>query len=193
MLKYLFFLFTSIPAFAQKWTPTEWATANTAATVSVLTPEEKELIRYINLARLYPAKFAEQEVKDYVGPEIFGDYLKTSPYKQSLYKMLLTSKPLPPLQFDQEMYVLAKCFAIESGSSGTVGHTRKNCVQGDLRGECCSYGYDKGLDVALTLLIDHDVPSLGHRDICLSSNFKSVGIKIATHVRYINCAVLDFR
>lgn len=142
---------------------------------------------------MYPSKFAELEVRDYLGPREFGNYLEDSEYKKSLYRQLLNAQPLSPLQFDQEMYQLAKCFAYESGESGYVGHNRSNCSQGNLMGECCDYGNSKGKDVALSLLIDHDVPSLGHRKICLSSRYRVLGVKMAPHKRYRHCAVLDFR
>jgi hypothetical protein len=47
-------------------------------------------------------------------------------------------------------------------------------------------------DIVLQLLIDHDVPSLGHRIICLSSAYSVVGVSIQYHSRYGKCAVLDF-
>lgn len=193
MFKILICLLLSIPAFAQKWTPEEWNAAHTAANITVLTPEEKEVIRYINLARLYPAKFATLVVQNYVPPAEFGDYLKGSPYKESLYNTLLSLKPLAPLQFDQNMYELAKCFAIESGKLGIVGHERKSCSQEGILSECCDYGSYTGKDIALSLLIDHDVPNLGHRVICLSPNVKAVGVKIAPHKDFKYCTVLDFK
>ena len=50
-----------------------------------------------------------------------------------------------------------------------------------------------GLEIILSLLIDHDVPSLGHREICLSPEFKSVGVSVQPHnSKYNQNAVLDF-
>lgn len=183
----------SFSAPAQSWTIEELKSAHTAVNITKLTTEEKEVIKYINLARMYPAKFAEVEVKNYVGPEESGDYLSDSRYKISLYNQLKSSLPVLPLQFDDEMYELAKCFAYESAIHGIVGHKRKNCIDGNLRGECCDYGNNTGKDVALSLLIDHDVPSLGHREICLSTDYKRVGVKMASHTKYRYCTVLDFR
>lgn len=56
--------------FAQNWTEQELRLANTAVNVSILTIEEKEVLKYLNLARLYPQKFAELEVRDYLGPAV---------------------------------------------------------------------------------------------------------------------------
>lgn len=167
--------------------------AHTAVNISELTAEEKEIIRYVNLARMYPRKFAELEVKNYLGPKEFGDYLKTSTYKKSLLEDLKNRSPVAPLHFDERMYVLAKCFAREMGIRNYTGHRRKDCSSEGLMGECCNYGDSMGRDIAIGLLIDHDVPSLGHREICLSGRYRGIGVSIAPHKSYRYGAVLDFR
>lgn len=193
-----FLLFhSSIKSYSQAstsyyWTTEELQKANTAYNVNVLTYEEREVIKYINLARLYPQKFAILEVKDYLGPSKYGDYLKTSVYKQSLLTTLQSNLPVGLLFFNQGMYELAKCFAKESGERGEIGHVRNLCSYG-YGGECCSYGPENGKDIALQLLIDHDVPSLGHREICLSPDFVKIGVSIASHKTYEHCCVLDFQ
>lgn len=102
--------------------------------------------------------------------------------------------PGPPLFFDYEMYGYAKCFAEESGTSGNVGHVRDKCRTMDKGyGECCSYGYGKGKNIILQLLIDEGISNLGHRKICLSDWFTSVGVSIADHKIWEKCAVLDFK
>jgi hypothetical protein len=53
---------------SQNWTSEELEKANTAVNTYILSSEEKDVIKYINLARLYPQKFADLEVKDYYGP-----------------------------------------------------------------------------------------------------------------------------
>jgi len=176
---------------SQTWTAQELDKANTAANVNILSNEEKEAIRYINLARLYPQKFAIIEVRDYLGPSKYGDYLKTSTYKESLLVTLRYKIPVGLLYFDESMYLLATCFAKESGESGKIGHNRNSCSKGYLA-ECCSYGPENGKDIALQLLIDHDVPSLGHREICLDDSYNKVGLSIKPHTVYQYCCVLDF-
>lgn len=147
-------------SFAQEWTIDEFEAANTAKDVKDLTYEEKEVIRYINLARLYPKKFAQVEiVKTNSDFEITNDQ-----YLKSLVSTLKRMKPVDALYFDESMYQLAKCFAEESGSSGYVGHYRKACKKG-YDAECCSYGCERGRQIVLQLLIDKGVPSLGHRNI----------------------------
>jgi hypothetical protein len=178
--------------FGQGWSNEELKKANTALNTDCLSSEEKAVIKYLNLARLYPQKFAVIEVKDYLGPSKYGDYLKTSSYKQSLLVKLQNNPPVGLLYYDQNMYLLAKCFAMESGESGKTGHNRISCSDG-YEGECCSYGPDQGRDIALQLLIDHDVPSLGHRKICLDPLFLKVGVSIMPHTIYEYCSVLDFK
>jgi len=171
----------SFNGLSQNWTSQELENANTAANISILSNEEKEVIKYLNLARLYPQKFAIIEVKDYA----------PSTYKESLLVTLRYKTPVGLLYFDQSMYKLAECFATESGESGKTGHDRISCSNG-YDAECCSYGYEKGKDIVLQLLIDKDVPSLGHRNICLDDSYKKVGLSIKTHTVYQYCSVLDF-
>lgn len=176
----------------QDWTNDEIQKANTALNISTITFEEKEVIKYLNLARLYPQKFAIIEVKDYLGPEKYGTYLKTSVYKQSLLTTLQNKSPVGALYFDERMYLLASCFAKESGDAGIIGHNRILCSKGQ-DAECCSYGQEHGKDIAINLLIDHDVPSLGHRKICLDDSYGKVGASIKPHRGYENCCVVDFK
>jgi hypothetical protein len=179
-------------AISQNWTSEELQKANTAVNISSISSEEKEVIKYLNLARQYPQKFALVEVKDYLGPLKYGDYLKTSAYKQSLLVELQNRTPVGLLFFDESMFLLADCFAKESGEAGLVGHNRVSCSNG-FEGECCSYGHNEGRDIAISLLIDHDVPSLGHRKICLDESYNKVGASIKPHKTYGSCCVVDFK
>jgi hypothetical protein len=175
---------------AQNWTSKQIEKANTAKDVAYLTNVEKECILYINLCRLYPKDFLKYEVVNYYGTEKYGDYVKYSTYRQSLINSLNTMQPVDALCFDSEAYKNAKCFAIEQGKAGTTGHTRINCIDGNYA-ECCSYGMDTGKDIVLQLLIDHDVPSLGHRINCLNKAYTKIGVSVQNHVKWDTCAVLD--
>ena len=177
--------------FSQNWTEQELSNANTCVNIEELSEIEKEAILYINLARLYPVKFAKIEVLPYLGPEKYGSYIENSPYKASLLKDLKNTKPMNALFFDENLRQLAICFALEQGASGYMGHDRKKC-EGFYNAECVSYDMETGRDIALQLLADHDVPSLGHREICLDPGLKIVGIGFSTHKKASFCAVLDF-
>ncbi len=176
---------------SQGWTSEELEKANTAVNIPSLTGEEKEVIKYINLARLYPQKFADLEVRDYYGPVKWGNYLKTSAYRESLLTTLQNKKPVGLLYFDENMYALANCYAKENGESGRIGHDRVICPTG-YDAECISYGLEQAKDIALQLLIDHNVPSLGHREICLDGAYGKVGLSIQPHTVNKYCGVLDF-
>jgi uncharacterized protein YkwD len=175
---------------AQNWTTAQIEKANTAKNIEYLTTTEKECILYINLCRLYPKDFLKYEVVNYYGTEKYGDYVKNSSYRQSLMNLLNYMQPVDPLYFDNEAYKNAKCFAIEQGKAGTTGHTRIACKDGNYA-ECCSYGMDTGKDIVLQLLIDHDVPSLGHRVNCLNKAYTKVGVSVQKHINTDICAVID--
>lgn len=177
-------------AIAQNWTSSQIESANTAKNVAYLTNVEKECILYINLCRLFPQDFLKYEVVNYFGTEKYGDYVKYSTYRQSLIQELNSMAPVNALYFDVEAYKNAKCFAIEQGKVGTIGHTRINCNDGNYA-ECCSYGMDNAKDIVLQLLIDHDVPSLGHRINCLNKNYSKIGASVQKHLKWDTCAVID--
>lgn len=173
---------------AQSWTPEQLEKANTAKDISYLTVEEKESIKYLNLARLYPAQFASEEVSNYKMPQ--GMIEVSSTYKNSLIKHLRKMTPVGAFVFDETLYKSAKCFAKESGESGYVGHERKICTLGNFA-ECCSYGMHKGRDIAMQWLIDDNIPSLGHRINCLNGSYTKIGLSIYPHTKYQVCAVAD--
>jgi uncharacterized protein YkwD len=50
---------------------------------------------------------------------------------------------------------------------------------------------DTGKDIVLQLLIDHDVPSLGHRINCLNKAYTKVGVSVQKHINTDICAVID--
>ena len=177
-------------AIAQNWTSTQIEKANTAKDITYLTNVEKECILYINLCRLYPKDFLKYEVINYYGTEKYGDYVQYSTYRKSLIQQLNSMTPVNALYFDSEAYKNAKCFAIEQGKVGTTGHTRINCKDGNYA-ECCSYGMDTAKDIVLQLLIDHDVPSLGHRINCLNKDYSKIGVSVQNHLKWDTCAVID--
>ena len=174
------------------WTDAEMKSANTAANVSYLTAEEKKVIMYVNLARLYPKKYAEKEVlaRQNSTSVYIRDAVSKTESVNSLVSTLKSIKPLPAYQFSKELYEFAKCFAVESGSSGYIGHKRKKCVGGSFS-ECCSYGPGQGRDIVLLLLIDAGVTDLGHRKNCLSPNHKRIGCSIQSHQKTDKCCVID--
>lgn len=181
----------SVQAFSQLWSKGERDEASTAARINALSEEEKNVFTYLNLARMYPKRFAQNELRKYLGEDRYKNPKELNFYESSLKKTLLEMSPLPPLIFSRQMYELAKCFSNESKLLGTVGHDRSNCKGGYL-GECCSYGRGSGWSIVLQLLVDEGVESLGHRKICLDKSYIGLGVSINEHPIYGKCCVLDF-
>jgi uncharacterized protein YkwD len=170
-----------------RWSASEWELANTAKNVAGITEEEKNAMCYLNLSRLFPVKYAEVEVESYKPYSSSGES-----YKSSLLTTLRSMTPLTALQWSDKMYVLAKCWAMESGRKGLTGHSRTECVTG-YSGENCAYGTYTGQEIIVDLLVDEGITSLGHRKNCLNKEFTTVGISIQPHNSvYKICCVLDF-
>ena len=163
------------------FTPSEILFSNTAINEVYLSNEEKDIFLYANLARKQPKKFNafyREFVK--VRRTKWKELLSKNPYYTSLSSDLLKQKQLDPLYPDKALFELAKCWAIESGERGITGHNRIKCE--NVGRENCSYGYSKGLDIIMQLLIDEGVESLGHRTNILS-NSKGLGTSIQAHTK----------
>lgn len=172
------------------WRPSQLDSANTEKNNPILTFEEKEAIKYINLCRLYPQQFIVEEVNPYKLPIGYRD-LELNKYKATLVATLKKRKPSSPIYFDKELYNDVLCYSQEVGNNDIPPHQRIKCTAVRCA-ECISFGFEDGRNIALQLLIDSGVPSLGHRKICLDASYKKVGIKTGTHFNYGFCSVLDF-
>ena len=175
------------------FTSKEAVNCNTAKTIEYLTPQEKQVILYINLARVYPSKFAEfyKEYLQLFDENGYKKFKRKDRYYYSLYKDLLKlkQKKLVPVKPDKELYDYAKCWAKESGKKGVIGHDRKRCKKGYFA-ECCSYGNLEPLEFVLNLLVDEGISSLGHRKI-LFTNYSKCGVAIDNHKTYGQSVVID--
>ncbi len=182
-----------LAAYSSEWNNPKYNACNTAAKSAFLTQAEKDVIYVLNLARMYPALFLETVIKQYPEKSDNG-YIANSSYYKSLvdtFKTLQAGNLLTP---DLACFTSAKCHAVQAGKDGYVGHERsKACKQvTNFSGECCDYGNSEALEIVMHLLIDEDVPSLGHREICLDA-YKKLGISIQPHKAYGYNAVLDFK
>lgn len=177
------------------FTKEELKTVNTAVGEDYLTDEEKKVIQYLNLARVYPAKFAAFYVNYLRENDEYGynKYKRKNKYYYGLYKDLLAleqenRKAMVP---NRELHDYAKCWAQESGSKGITGHNRRKCNDGSFA-ECCSYMWAlDAMEHILLLLIDEDIASLGHRNIMLSG-YEAVGVSFQRHKGYGHVLVMDF-
>jgi uncharacterized protein YkwD len=216
-MRFLFLLLILFPvvSFGQnqsKWTRTEIAEADVARNINGISDFEKDVILYHNLVRLYPNKYLQVEILNLNDDLQTKDKIKfpnnwrgtdiNSHYYKTLISTLSRQQPLPKLSFDYGLSSTAKCLAKEQSVNGSTGHNRINCPKissiistrnmGYGTGENCGYGKYNGKDAVNNLLIDEDVPSLGHRDNILNPKFTKIGAGTAFHPRYETVIVVDY-
>ncbi len=181
-----------LAAYSAEWNQPKYLKCNTASRTKYMSATEKQIIYILNMARMNPTLFANTVVKQYPDKGKHP-YLKTNSYYISLMDTLPKVKPLPLLMPDSLCYVSAQCHALYSGAEGYVGHERTTdqCRKKEyFDGECCHYGYSEPLEIVLALLIDEDVPSLGHRRILLG-HYKKTGVSLQKHLSYNYNTVID--
>ncbi len=180
--------------FSKDWKDVKYQVCNTAKNSKFCSLSEKDIIHILNMVRMNPVLFLNTVI---LNPS--SSYFKIpSDRNQYDQTLIATLKKLPPnfkmLIPNEDAYISAKCHAVSSGKSGYVGHSRINTAcNEDFYGECCSYGYSDALSIVMSLLLDYDVSSLGHREICLSTSYSSIGVSIQPHQVYRFNAVLDFK
>lgn len=174
----------------QSWTKAQLEEANTAAGVEYLTSQEKQVVQYINLCRLYPKQFALNEVRFYNGIPGVKDR-NLAKYKASLVKDLDKRQACGALEFDEVLYDDAHCYALELSQHKRSAHQRIDCEKSNYA-ECLFFGSDRGREIALEWLIDSGIAKLGHRKNCLNAVYSRMGVHIATHFQYGHCAVGEF-
>jgi uncharacterized protein YkwD len=157
--------------------------------------EEQKVVLFMNMARQDGQRFADTFLDAYVEE----NQVEKSSYLRSLYRELKGTKGLVPLMPEEDLAGVARGHATRSGKSGHVGHRdmkkRFARLEGNpyfAWGENCSYGYADAISIVITLLIDEDVPGMGHRKNILNPDYNSVGVAIRPHKSYrVNC-VIDF-
>ncbi len=189
----------AMPLAAQQWTSEQLARANTARNASYLSEQEKQVIFLCNLARMDGALFAATYLAQHTPNDPSNWYIA------SLYRDLQSVKGRQPLYPDRRLYTTAAYHAADMGRSGRTGHTSSDGtdfadrVYGGLGektyiAENCSYGYnnDQAINIVVQLLVDANVPSLGHRKNILNPDLSAIGVAIAPHAIYEYMCVMDF-
>lgn len=168
---------------------------NTAADLDYLNEEEKKVVLFMNLARYNGPLFAETFLESYIREM----QVENNSFVKSLRRDLKKLDRLAPLLPEADLSAVAREHAIESGREGRTGHQgfkqRFESLLGNPYthvGENCSYGYERAIDIVLSLLIDEGVKDLGHRGNILSTDFNSIGVAIRPHTRYRTNCVMDF-
>lgn len=180
--------------YSNQWSDPLYQKCNTAQSISYLNQEEKNLIWVLNMIRFNPQLFLNTVL---LNPKcsFYKSEKSRNSYDKSLIKTLQQAIPITKtLQPDSSCYVSAHCHAYHSGIKGYVGHERvnKSCKE-DFYAECCQYGYSDGLSIVIRLLLDYNIPSLGHRKICLANDYNFVGVSIQDHTKYQYNSVIDFK
>jgi uncharacterized protein YkwD len=161
--------------------------------------EERKLLELMNHLRRDPQNFLDLVARPYIIRK--GMDSVENKYVVSLISELKKQVVRPPLAHDKFLSRKARAFAKDMGETGSVGHsskklgsfsTRLKRDKGSYSGENCSYGYVHALDILMQLLIDEDVPSLGHRKNILNRKFTRIGIAIEGHIKYEWNCVMDF-
>lgn len=164
--------------------------ANTAISADYMSYQEKKAFMWMNLARMQPQKFSE--VVAFFAKQEYGSSYKSNRYVKSLLKELNKLKSLHALKPNETMFESAKCWALEAGKLGKIGHNRKKCKKIH-HAECCGYADENsGFYHLVSLLIDDEVADLGHRIILLSNQYYFAGISIQPHKIYGKNIVINF-
>jgi len=168
---------------------------NNAGDTEYYNDEEKKVILFMNMARYDGPLFSTTFLESYINER----KLDNSSYIRSLKRDLKKVSRLSPLVAEKDLTAVAQGHAKKSGENGTTGHDgfkdRFEPLLGNPYnhvGENCSYGYEKAIDIVISLLIDEDIKGLGHRNNILSPDFNSIGVAIRPHKTFrVNC-VMDF-
>jgi uncharacterized protein YkwD len=199
---------------AKNWTPEELENANTAKNTSYLNEEEKKIVFYMNLARTDGAKFFNTYFQDFVEAynvdmQQYSNYneLKVNrkdKYYRGLEKDLKGIKGLTLFSPDETLTWISQQHAKDMKKHNLAGHNSSDGRSVSDRvwkyypkssvSENLAFGFSKGLANVCMLLLDKNVPDLGHRKTILgtSYNLSLVGVNISTHPGYKYCAVIDF-
>lgn len=158
------------------------------------TASEKQILDYINHVRTSPKSF----LNEVAIPYIEENNLSRNSYAKSLIRDLKKIDSKDSLHFDSSLQKMAKDFAQEAGRKGWTGHVRvdkrfeKYAEHVDITAENLQFGYNEARDIVMDLLIDIDIPNLGHRKNILDSDFSIVGIATDTHRDYDYITVMNF-
>ncbi|HON78177.1 MAG TPA: glutaredoxin domain-containing protein [Spirochaetota bacterium] len=170
------------------------AAIDTARNVDYLSQGEKDVVLLLNKARTNPSLFARTYLES---------RRNSSNYARECYQQMLSMSPIGALRPSRALSSAAKDHAMDMGQNGRTGHVGTDGSNMSTRirrhgqwqrtiSENCSYGHSDPLEIVLQLLIDHGVPSRGHRKNILNGSSNYVGVSIQPHNGYrFNC-VQDF-
>ncbi len=196
------------------WTSEELEMANTARNASYLTEEEKNIIFYMNLVRIDGTRFFNTYFQEFVDAHN-KDMLRYSNYnelrvnrKDRYYRGLEIDlkliKNLSLFYPDESLTYVSKQHGKDMNKYNIAGHNSKDgrTVKDRISkyypnrsmAENLAFGFSKGLANVSMLLLDKNVPDLGHRKNMLNTTLglNIVGVSIQPHPAYRYSATIDF-
>lgn len=196
------------------WTKDELKAANTAGNALYLSRQERDLVMYMNLARLDGERFFNTFFQEYVDlhnsrMRKYSNYnalkiSRTGSYYRSLERDMKAIKGLNMLYPDQALSKVAASHGKDMDRNNYAAHNSLNKTTPKQRistiypnrsmAENLAFGFEEGIANVCMLLLDQGVPNLGHREVMLSTKYKLnfAGVYIGPHKGYRFCAVIDF-
>ena len=203
-----------VPENRLSWSSEELALANTAKNVDYLSSEEKNIIFYMNLARMDGTRFFNTYFQDFVDAhnqrmKKYSNYaqLKVNRYDayyRGLEQDLRKAKNLGILYPDETLTYIADQHGKDmhkhniSGHVSYDGRTMVDRIQKYYKNrgmaENLAFGFSNGLDNVCLLLLDTGIPDVGHRKNILNTTLglNLVGVSIQPHPHYKYSATIDF-
>ncbi len=177
-----------------QWTDEELAKANTAARCSGLAKVDKDIIFYCNLARLDGAKFWRTYGKSYAkGSASYVNSLERDLMKVKDRPMLVPEASLTRAAEAHASDMLVNDFFDHTSFDGTsFGQRVRSYYKGGFIAENLAAGYNHALSIVMQLLVDDNVPSVGHRKNILNEQYNAVGVNTTVHKTWRNITVMDF-
>lgn len=145
--------------------------------------DHQKVLDLMNYVRTNPKDFAEQVATPYIEE----NELSSSRYARSLVKTLNRIRPMDSLTESESLNAIAQKFATKAGKLGWTDHRTYNSrfseVEDEfgLTAENLDFGSTDELEIIMDLLIDEDIPSLGHRKNILDTELTHVGFGKAKH------------
>lgn len=213
MKTWVTFLFINVFFLSFGNNPETTGALNTAATVSYLSPIEKEIIFEINLFRSNPAEYAQK----YIAPlaNLYKGKLLNYPNDKPLLTKegvkalnecvheLKKATPLSIVYPNSGLTKAAEDHVTDQSKTGKTGHvgsdhsnSRKRIERyGEWKvkiAENIAYGGISARQIIIYLLVDDGQFDRGHRKNFLQPDFKMVGVAYGKHPEYQNMVVMDF-
>lgn len=164
-----------------------------------MSPKELKVLEYMNIVRTDPDYFKNKYLTPYL------DSVKRKPDKwvRSLLKDLDKHKPCGKLVPQEDLHLEASKHAEDLGNSGKASHssskglsypkrTKYLLAKYSLVSENCQFGYIDPLSIVIDLLIDENIPDLGHRKTILNPELVYAGVSIKPHKKFGYNCVIEF-